>query len=419
MKTNALSDAAVSQAALARTATGRDVSFFANDMQQEEAQLRDMLAGARILAIGAAGSIGSSTVRVMADFDPAALHVVDQNENELAELVRSLRSRPQGLSIADFRALPLDYGSPAFVGLLAAEGPYDIVLNFAAIKHVRSEKDSFSTLQMFDTNLRKQAKLLALLDRSSFCGRYFSVSTDKAANPSSMMGASKRAMEHVMFADELGSDARRFAVTSARFANVAFSNGSLLQAFQRRLEAGEPLAVPRDTHRYFVSLQESGEICTLGALIPPTGSIVVPRLDPQEHLVMLENVVRSFLTHHGLKAEIYDDESAARMGVAEARSRGCWPLLLTPLDTVGEKPYEEFVGEGEKVTEIGLPNLGAVNYRPAPAGSVRRLVDELEIIFSSSLADTGKDTLRDMLARLEPAFAKTHRMSGKNLDERI
>jgi FlaA1/EpsC-like NDP-sugar epimerase len=415
-------EASPAEAPLSAVATGRTGSLFAADIDAARAELAARVSGRRILAVGAAGSIGSSTVTVLAGFAPAALHVVDQNENELAELVRRLRSRPGGLDVASFHTLPLDYGSPALRAFLHSEAPYDLVLNFAAIKHVRSEKDAFSTLQMFDTNLRKQALLLSWLKEVGFAGRYFSVSTDKAANPTSMMGASKRAMEHVMFDDEV-TRGLTGEITSARFANVAFSNGSLLQSFERRLARGEPLAAPRDTRRYFVSLEESGEICTLAAVMAPHRCIVIPKLDPQAHLVPLEDVAARFLRRHGFEPGVYDDEEMARENVGRERARGRWPLLLTPLDTSGEKPYEEFVGEGEELVEIGLPNLTAVRYRPAPPGRVSAMLAEIDRFFAPAAGAAppvlDKDVLKNMIGAVEPGFLRTHRDTGRSLDQRI
>jgi FlaA1/EpsC-like NDP-sugar epimerase len=407
---------------LSSVATGRSRSLFEADMRAADDLFRSHVSGRRILAIGAAGSIGSNTVTVLADMEPAGLHIVDQNENELAELVRGLRSRRGGLRVCSFRTLPLDYGSPAMRAFLHSEGPYDIVLNFAAIKHVRSEKDAFSTLQMFDTNLRKQALLLRWLKEVGFSGRYFSVSTDKAANPTSMMGASKRAMEHVMFDQEVtrGLSAE---ITSARFANVAFSNGSLLQSFERRLSRGEPIAAPHDTRRYFVSLEESGEICALAAVVAPDRAIVVPKLDPKSHLVRLEDVATRFLRRNGFEPTLYDNENEARDSVARERRRNRWPLLLTPLDTSGEKPYEEFVGDGEEVIDIGLPNLAAVRYRPAPPDTVGAMLAELDAYLDPRPARApfvlDKEKLKYIIALVEPGFLRTHRETGRSLDQRI
>jgi len=402
-------------------ATGRAGSLFADDMQLAEASLAEAVTGRRVLAIGGAGSIGSSTVFELAGRRPKALHVIDQNENDLAELVRRLRARPQSWSVEDFRTLPLDYGSPAMGLFLASEPTYDLVLNFAALKHVRSEKDPFSTLQIFETNLVKQARFMGWLAKTGFAGRFFTVSTDKAANPSSMMGATKRVMEHVIFnssvAVRLGGSRN-----SARFANVAFSNGSLLQSFENRMARSEPLAVPRDTRRYFVSLAESGEICAIAATFAPDGVIVVPKLDPSAHLVLLQDIAERFLHRHGLVPAYYEDEKAACASVEMERQQGRWPLLLTPLDTAGEKPYEEFLTEREEAFEIGLPNLRAVRYSPASQETIDRALVEAEAILAhGQVAGRGlnKDHLKAIIALVEPAFLETHHDSAANLDQRL
>jgi FlaA1/EpsC-like NDP-sugar epimerase len=399
-------------------ATGRTTSLFAADLLGREQALRATLRGKRVLAIGGAGSIGSSTVSRLADLQPEALHVVDQNENDLAELVRQLRSRPEPTEVADFRTLPLDFGSAGFRFFLADQKPYDFVLNFAALKHVRTEKDPYSTLQMFETNLLKQARLMAALAKSGFEGRFFTVSTDKAANPSSMMGASKRAMEHVMFNSGTARQLKGIK-TSARFANVAFSNGSLLQSFERRLARGEPLAAPAQTRRYFVSIKEAGEICTLASLWAPDQGIVVPRLDPEEHLVDMQDIAERFLRHHGYEPALYEDEEEACGSVALERNRKRWPLLVTRLDTAGEKPYEEFVAKGEQVVDIGLSSLQAVKYLPAPSEAIDEMLAELESIIDADHVEITKDRLKLLLAKVEPAFLTSHRDSQLNLDQRV
>jgi FlaA1/EpsC-like NDP-sugar epimerase len=397
--------------------------LFSADIQKFAGTLEKRVRGSRILAIGAAGSIGSSTVEVLASYEPASLHVVDQNENELAELVRTLRSREQSLSVEDFRTLPLDYGSPAMRLLIHEQAPYDVVLNFAAIKHVRSEKDVFSMLQMFDTNFRKQAQLLRWLKETGFSGRFFSVSTDKAANPSSFMGASKRLMEHVMFSGE-AAEGLEATTTSARFANVAFSNGSLLQSFERRLQQGQPLAAPRDTRRYFVSLEESGQLCALASVCGPDRHIIVPKLNPDEHLLLLEDMARGFLESMGYTPAIMSDETEARASVGKLRAEGRWPLLLTPLDTAGEKPYEEFIAEGETARDVGFNELMAVAYKPAEKGLVSALIDDVEAIFREGATATrpptlDRDHLKNLVARIEPSFLTTHKSSDKSLDLRV
>lgn len=400
-------------------ATGRAGSLFEADIAQSEDALRAAISGKRVLAIGGAGSIGSSTVLQIAMRVPDTLHVVDQNENGLAELVRQLRSQPDIWSARDFQTLPLDYGSAAMRHLLASQAPYDLVLNFAALKHVRSEKDPFSTLQMFETNLLKQERFMRWLAESGFAGRFFTVSTDKAANPSSMMGASKRAMEHVLFNSTVATELPGIK-TSARFANVAFSNGSLLQGFENRLARVEPLAAPRDTRRYFVSLRESGELCVLAATLAPDRTIVIPRLDPEKHLVPLQAIAVGFLRHHGFEPAYFEDEREACAAARDESKNGRWPLLLTALDTSGEKPYEEFMTEREEAREIGLPNLHSVNYAAAEQRAIDAMLRQTETLMNDATADgLNKDKLKAVIAMVEPDFLTTHKDAVANLDQRL
>lgn len=400
-------------------ATGRESSLFEADVEQFEKKLQAAISGKRIMMIGAAGSIGSSTLMQVARRHPAALHIIDQNENGLAELVRQLRSQPDHWAADDFRALPIDYGSVAMQAFLQDQEPYDAVLNFAALKHVRSEKDPYSTLQMFETNLIKQWRLMRWLAASGFQGRLFTVSTDKAANPSSMMGASKRLMEHVLFQSSVAQDLKG-TKSSTRFANVAFSNGSLPQAFHYRFERKEPLAAPANTRRYFVSMKEAGEICVLAAFIARDRTIIVPKLNPKDHLIPLQQVAEAFLRHHSLEPAIYSDELAACRMVEMERARGRWPLLITPLNTAGEKPYEEFMAEGETSEEIGLESLLAVHYNAAPTARIDEalmLVDD--ILTGTSDIPINKERLKHIIALVEPAFLETHQETILNLDQRL
>lgn len=399
------------------TATGRAASLFAEDLAAAEGALRDAFAGKRVLAVGAAGTIGGSTVETLLAYDPAEIIVVDQNENALAELTRRLRSRPDGLGRTGLHTLPIDYGAAATARLIAEAPAFDAVLHFAAIKHVRSEKDAYSLLQMIDTNIVKLRRLLGWLGERDFDGRFFAVSTDKAANPSSFMGATKRVMEHVAF--QLGARlAPGAAVTSARFANVAFSNGSLLQAWEQRLELGQPLAAPRATRRYFVSREESGQICALAAARAPAGAVAIPRLDPESQLVELEAVARRFLAGEGLQPVICADEAAARAEMREA-APGRWPLLLTPLDTAGEKPFEEFVAAGERAVEIGLPNLLAVERRAVDDALLGDVLDALERLVHDAAAPLDRHAIKALIGRVEPQFLETHRDSERHLDMRM
>ncbi len=256
--------------------TRRDTSLFAPDTRAQAEATAGRIAGRRVLIVGGGGSIGSITTRLVVDYRPSAVHVVDTSENYLAELVRELRGRPEGLPEMDFRTIPIDYGGPIMERMLADAEPYDIVLNFAALKHVRSEKDVYSLLQMLDTNVLRHIRFKEWLARGGHGRSYFAVSTDKAANPTSLMGASKRLMEDVVF--DVAAD--KTSATTARFANVAFSNGSLLQGFLNRLQHRQPFAVPRRTQRYFVSQQEAGELCVLAAFAAPGSMSSFPKWIP-------------------------------------------------------------------------------------------------------------------------------------------
>jgi len=374
------------------------------------------MAGSRVLVIGGAGSIGAATVDQIAHFEPRSLHVVDHNENSLAELVRSLRGASRGLSVSDFKAVPLDFGSPVMQRFLDAESPYDFVLNFAAIKHVRSEKDVPSLLQMLDTNLLKPARLIEWLEETGSTARYFSVSTDKAANPTNLMGASKRAMEQLLFAAD-GFVPRMESVTSARFANVAFSAGSLLESFLLRIEKRQPVAVPTATKRYFVSSAEAGEICLLAAASAPSEYLLVPRLNPDVDLVPLTEIARAVIEHFGFEPKEYTDEEAARSSVARDMESRRYPLLLTPLNTTGEKPLEEFVAEDESPEELGF--VGLIGLRPpSPApGIVPELLRRIEDAITEPHRPVQKNEIVAWLRDAVPGL--THAETGLYLDARI
>jgi FlaA1/EpsC-like NDP-sugar epimerase len=406
----------ISRLTASTLATGRTSPLFGLDLETKGDELRANLPGRRVLVIGGAGSIGAATVAELSRFDLGALHVVDINENGLAELVRDLRGRTEGLDIRDFRTLPLEYGSPTMLRFVGDQAPYDYVLNFAAVKHVRSEKDSYSVLHMLDTNVVKAARLLDWLETRGGTRRYFSVSTDKAANPVNLMGASKRLMEHVIFAHaDRGSGA--IAITSARFANVAFSAGSLLEGWLLRLEKGQPLAVPRQTRRYFLTLHEAGQLCLLAAVCAPHRSILVPRLDEAEHLTELEAIARALVREAGYTPAEYDDERQARAAVAVDVARSRYPILLTPLDTSGEKPYEEFVGEGEKTFEIGLPNLLAIRYAGTDPVALTRFLSWLEPLVQGEGRSPRKDEIVIALAAVVPELR--HVETNKQLDHRL
>jgi FlaA1/EpsC-like NDP-sugar epimerase len=248
-----------------------------------------------------------------------------------------------------------------------------------------------------------------------FTGRYFCVSTDKAANPVNLMGASKRLMEHLIFSGAVAPGLRA-EVSSARFANVAFSDGSLLDGFLKRLQKRQPLAVPRDTRRYFVSLREAGQICLLAAVVAPAGHILVPRLDAEKNLRDLEVVAAALLRQMGLRARIYDEEQAAKDSLERDLSEGFYPLLLTALDTSGEKPFEEFVGQGERLVDIGLAHLAAVPYTAVEVDRLHRFIAHMEAAVAGRSAPP-KEEIVAWIGDVMPEFK--HFDTGKHLDQRM
>jgi nucleoside-diphosphate-sugar epimerase len=400
-------------AELTSVVIGRTASLFARDVAESRDAISAKIRGRRVLVVGGAGSIGAATVELLLDYLPSALHVADHNENSLAELVRALRGRPAGIPDFDFRALPLDYGGPVMARLLRDAPPYDAVLNFAALKHVRSEKDIYSVLQMFDTNVVRHVRFKRWLADHRHGAAYFAVSTDKAANPVSLMGASKRLMEDLVF-DAAVADYQ--SSTSARFANVAFSNGSLLQGFGHRLAKRQPLAVPRDTRRYFISHGEAAELCLLAACRIPNNHVAVPRTDTKFQLQLLEDVACACLDYWGLVPERYDDEAQARNDVERLAREGRWPLVLTPLDTGGEKPFEEFVGTGESVIDCGLAGVAALRH-VAGAAAAQKLFDDIASWVNEPDRVIAKDALVRVIAAALPNFH--HAESSRNLDQRL
>jgi FlaA1/EpsC-like NDP-sugar epimerase len=396
---------------LSRLTTGRTISLFDEDIKAHDADLRSAVTGRRILVTGGAGSIGSATLELLFPYAPAAVHVIDLAENGLVELVRDFRSREQPLVRGEFRLLPIDYGSAAAERLLQSESPYDLVLHFAAHKHVRSEKDVPSVIQMLDTNVIKMRRFTKWLEKYGHGKRYFAVSTDKAANPTSLMGASKRLMEHVLFSCANADS----SITSTRFANVAFSNGSLLQGFLYRLSRQQPLAVPREVRRYFVSPREAAQICLLSAGAAEHGHITFPRLDPNEHLRPLIDIAVSLLQHLGLEPSFHDHEAEACAATKAELMRGRYPVLLTPLDTSGEKPYEEFVAIDETPAHAKFAALSALRYVPAPM-PIEPVLAFLEQVATDASRPLEKSDIARHVASVVPGFR--HIETGRNLDDR-
>ena len=410
--------------ALTARFTGRETSLFEGDIRGRREDLDRALRAKRVLMVGAAGSIGAATLFQLLQFEPAAVTVMDTSENNLAELIRTLRSLPEPYE-GDFRVEPLDYGSSLASAYLAATTPFYLVLSFAALKHVRSERDVISLLRMLDVIPVKADRFLAAL-RHFGHGKdgVFMVSTDKAADPVNLMGASKRAMESLLWFHatpenpasvlEGGKAPHLPRVTTARFANVAFSDGSLPWGFLRRLEKGQPLAAPENVRRYFVSLQEAGQLCLLAAALCPGNTVMVPKMDPERDGFSFVEIAHAVLQHYQLEARIFRNETEARDGLRQCCNEGQYPLLLTPADSQGEKLMETFVATNESTSDIGLAAFWGIDARSEVAG----LAELLAIIHDGC---TGGDlpsmkTLIEALSRCVPALSHVR---GKSLDDRM
>lgn len=397
-------------ATLAALVTGRTRSLFADDLDTQAAALRDRVRGASVLVIGGAGTIGASFIRTLIAFEPARVIVLDLNENGLAELVRDLRSF-HGLRVPEtFVTYPVGFSDVVAARIMAHHGPFDIVANFAAHKHVRSEKDVYSIEAMFENNVfRAQVLLERLL--ASPPRHFFSVSTDKAADPANLMGASKKLMEQVLMAH-----AHQLPVTTARFANVAWSGGSLPDGFLHRLARGQPLSAPRGVRRWFVSAAEAGEICLLACMLGEPGDIFIPRLDVATEPLGFDAIAVRLLHLLGLQPRECASEEEARALAAARTPDSCdYPVYFFGSDTSGEKPEEIFVGTGESARKSSLSSLDIVaGHRPALA-EVRETLAALQRCFGRPQVQKA-DVVAALASRL-PGFR--HLETHRNLDERM
>jgi FlaA1/EpsC-like NDP-sugar epimerase len=396
-------------------ATGRTYNRFKQDLENHQELVESHIKGKRVLVIGGAGSIGSATVRELIRNKPKALHVIDHNENQLVELVRDLRSEEEDFTICDFLALAIDFGSPIMSRLIREQPPYDLVMNFAAVKHVRSEKNVLSILQMFETNVLKPAQLLSWMAEKRNSCRIFFVSTDKAANPVNLMGASKRLMEHVLLSRNRAEGFDNI-LTSARFANVAYSEGSLLKSWIFRLEKKQPIAVPKNTKRYFISLAESGTLCLLACTCLPDRHILYPILDPENDSRNLLDIAIAFIRHFGFEPILYDSEEEAKRST-KSIAEGKYPVLLTDLNTSGEKDQEIFYNENEETRDIGFSSLRAIHYVSIPPKKVEEAIRFFDDIKKNIDRKISKKEIIVFLSDILPEFR--HLETGRNLDDRL
>ncbi len=409
------------------TATGRACELFRADSDTRAANLRAAVAGRRVLVVGGAGSIGSASVLELLALDPAALAVLDPAENNLAELIRTVRAEPVPFA-GDFSVEPLDYGSPLAASWLAAQAPFDLVLSFAALKHVRSERDAWSVLRLLEVNLLKADRFLAALRRHGHGrGGVFFVSTDKAANPVSLMGASKRAMELLLWAHRQpgtpaslidGGEAPPLArASTTRFANVAFSDGSLPWAFLQRIEKRQPLAAPADVRRWLVSPREAGRLCLLAALVCPDRHVLVPSLAADRHSVTFDRLAEATLDDFGYLPAWCASEAEARRRPIPERPGGAWPVLLTKSDTSGEKSEEEFIAADERAVDLGLTDVEAIAAPTVDPAALAALLQRLDAAVAARTPLPAKADLAVWLATVVPGMH--HRETGASLDAKL
>jgi len=332
---------------------GRSKELFEEDINKHEIELKEIISSSSFLVIGGAGSIGQAVVKEIFSRNPKKLHVVDINENNLTELVRDIRSS-FGYIDGEFRTFTLDIGSLEYDAFIKSDGKYDYVLNLSALKHVRSEENPYTLIRMIDVNIFNTDKTIKQSIKNS-TKKYFCVSTDKAANPVNMMGASKKIME--MF---LMRRSEEIKISTARFANVAFSDGSLLDGFNNRILKRQPIAAPSDIKRYFVTPKESGELCLLSCIFGENRDIFFPKLSDSLHLISFSDILIKYLKNLGYEAYVCKTEEEARDLIKSLPKEGKWPCLFTKSDTTGEKDFEEFYTDKEKLDLNTFKNLGII-----------------------------------------------------------
>jgi FlaA1/EpsC-like NDP-sugar epimerase len=388
---------------------GRDTPLFLEDLERYQDELAASVAGSRFLVVGGAGTIGQAVVREIFRRNPAALDVVDLSENNLVELVRDLRSS-LGYIDGEFRTFALDAGSVPFDALMRDVPGYDYVLNLSALKHVRSEKDPYSLMRMVEVNIENTLRT-AHWAKERGASKYFCVSTDKAAAPANMMGASKRIMELFLM-----RESEALPVSMARFANVAFSDGSLLHGFNQRLLKRQPIAAPNDVRRYFVTARESGELCLLSCLLGENRDIFFPKLSDRLHLITFSEIAVRYLEARGYEAVPCASEEEARSSVEQFAAEGKWPCCFFTSDTTGEKDFEEFYIDGEDIDWDRFSSLGVIRnpgaYDAAQLDGFLQAMAEMR-----SAGHWSKSDLLKLFCEMVPEFA--HKETGKHLDGRM
>jgi len=388
---------------------GRNKELFEADIFKHEDHLQLEVSNSSFLVIGGAGSIGQAVTKEIFKRNPKKLHVVDISENNMVELVRDIRSS-YGYIDGDFQTFALDIGSLEYDAFIDADGQYDYVLNLSALKHVRSEKDPYTLMRMIEVNVFNTDKTIQQsLDKG--VKKYFCVSTDKAANPVNMMGASKRIME--MFLMRRSKD---ISISTARFANVAFSDGSLLHGFNQRIQKLQPIVAPNDIKRYFVIPKESGELCLMSCIFGENRDVFFPKLSESLHLITFADIAVKYLKELGYEPYLCENEDEARELVKTLPQQGKWPCLFTSSDTTGEKDFEEFFTENEVLDMERFDNLGVIK-------NEFKINDDLLNLFSSRIKELksnkawSKEDIVELFFKMIPDFG--HKETGRYLDAKM
>ena len=388
---------------------GRTEKLFNNDILSHKKELFNIVSNSKFLVLGGAGSIGQAVTKEIFKRKPLKLHIVDISENNMVELVRDIRSS-YGYIDGDFKTFAIDIGSEEYDAFFESDGNYDYVLNLSALKHVRSEKDPFTLMRMINVNIFNTDKTIEQSIKKGV-KKYFCVSTDKAANPVNMMGASKRIME--MFVNRRSKDIN---VSMARFANVAFSDGSLLHGFNKRIEKKQPIVAPNDVRRYFVVPEESGELCLMSCIFGENRDVFFPKLNKNLNLIKFSDIAVLYLRDKGLEPIICETEEQARNYFNENKTDNNWPCLFTKSDTSGEKDFEEFFTENEKLDMNRFDKLGVIknelNYQDE-----KLIFFEKEIFKLKRLKDLDKNEIKKLFNYMIPDFV--HKETGKYLDNKM
>ena len=388
---------------------GREEEIFEKDISTYENELSKIVSNSSFLVIGGAGSIGQAVTKEIFKRNPSKLHVVDISENNMVELVRDLRSS-YGYINGDFQTFALDIGSVEYDAFIKSDGKYDYVLNLSALKHVRSEQDPFTLMRMIDVNVFNTEKTLQqAIDNGT--KKYFCVSTDKAANPVNMMGASKRIMEMYLM-----RKSQEIKISTARFANVAFSDGSLLHGFNQRILKKQPIVAPNDIKRYFVTPKESGELCLMSCIFGKNRDIFFPKLDQNLNLISFADIAVKYLAELGFEPHLCKTEEEARENIEELITQKKWPCLFTGSDTTGEKDFEEFFTDNEVLDMNRFENLGVIKnealYNPEKLENFTFKIKEMKANLSWS-----KEMIVELFHNMIPNFG--HKETGKYLDSKM